>query len=58
MATVIGLALATVIGTSPFTDLSARHPGVWFWVTAVIGLVCLGSTLLLLTDVLLPDDLL
>lgn len=55
MATVIGLALATLIGTSPFADLSARHPGAWFWVTGLIGLICLALTLLLLTDVLLPS---
>jgi hypothetical protein len=54
MATVIGLALATLIGTSPFADLSARHPGGWFWVTGLAGLICLALTLLLLTDVLLP----
>lgn len=55
MATVIGLALATLIGASPFADLSARQPGGWFWVAATAGLVCLALTLLLLTQVLLPN---
>lgn len=54
MATVIGLALAALIGTSPFADLSARQPDLWFWVAAVAGLACLAVTLLLLTQVLLP----
>lgn len=55
MATAVGLALATLIGASPFADLAARSPGVWFWVPVAVGLVCLGSTLLLLTQVLLPS---
>lgn len=54
MATVIGLALATLIGSSPFADLSARHLGLWFWIAAVTGMFCLAPTLLLLTEVLLP----
>jgi len=56
MATVIGAALAAVIGTSPSANLSSHHFQVVAAVIGLIGLLCLAATMLLLLRVLQPPE--
>ena len=56
MATVIGAALAAVIGTSPSADLSSHHFRVSAAVIGLIGLSLLAITMLLLLRVLQPPE--
>jgi hypothetical protein len=53
MATVIGIALAGMVGTSPLADMRARGP--WAWVLGIVGLVLVGVTLLLVLEVIRPE---
>jgi len=54
MATVLGAALATVVGTSPLAGLSGHHFQVPAAVIGFAGLVCLGVTMLLVLRVMQP----
>lgn len=54
MATVLGAALATVVGTSPLADLSSHHLHVAAAVIGGAGLVCLGATMVLVLRVMQP----
>jgi hypothetical protein len=51
MATVIGAALAALVGTSPLRDMQASSPKL---LTVVIGLILLLATLLLVMQVMRP----
>jgi hypothetical protein len=56
MATVIGAALAAVIGTSPSANLSSHHFRVAAAVIGLMGLLSLGTTMLLVLRVLQPPE--
>jgi len=56
MATVIGAALAAVIGTSLSANLSSHHFRVAAAVIGLMGLLCLAVTMLLLLRVLQPPE--
>jgi hypothetical protein len=56
MATVVGLALATLVGTSPLTDIRRTHgTSPWNIFFGVLGLTALAGTLLLLLQVIRPQ---
>ena len=54
MATVLGAALAAVVGSSPSADLSSHHLQVWTAVVGLIGLASLGVTMILVLRVMQP----
>jgi hypothetical protein len=54
MATVLGAALATVVGASPLADLSSDHLQVWAAVIGFAGLASLGVTMVLVLRVMQP----
>jgi len=55
MATVLGLALATVVGSSPLADLAIHHLQVTAFAILAGGLAFLGVTMLLILRVLQPQ---
>lgn len=56
MATVLGAALAALIGTSPLAGIREHKPQVIAIILGVIGLVLLGSTLFLVLQVMRPQS--
>lgn len=56
MATVIGAALATVIGTAPLAGMREHRPPAIAICLAVAGLVLLGLTLFLVMQVMRPQS--
>jgi hypothetical protein len=54
MATVLGAALAAVVGGSPLADLSSDHLQVWAAVVGFTGLASLGVTMILVLRVMQP----
>ena len=55
MATVLGAALATLVGTSPLTLIKGHHFGTSAIILGVIGLLSLGLTLFLILQVMRPE---
>jgi hypothetical protein len=55
MATVIGLALAALIGTSPLSDLRTNGPSGWAVALGAVGLGLLGVALFLVLWVIRPQ---
>jgi hypothetical protein len=55
MATVLGAALATLIGTSPLTLIKGHHFGTSAIILGAIGLISLGLTLFLILQVMRPE---
>jgi hypothetical protein len=55
MATVIGAAIAAVIGTTPLASLNAHHLQVAVALIGLAGLFLLGLTLLLVLQVMRPE---
>ncbi len=55
MATVLGLALATIVGSSPLADLGSHHLQVTAYVILVLGLAFLSVTMILILRVLQPQ---
>jgi hypothetical protein len=55
MATVLGLALATVVGSSPLADLASHHLQLAAAWTLLGGLICLSLTMLLILRVMQPQ---
>ena len=56
MATVLGLALAAVVGTSPLTPLRQHHPSGIAITLGLGGLALLGITLFLVLQVMRPQE--
>jgi hypothetical protein len=56
MATVLGAALAAVIGTSPLANLSSHHFQVISAGLGIAGLFCLAITMLLVLRVMQPPE--
>lgn len=56
MATVLGAALAAIVGTSPLANLSSHHFQVAAAVIGPCGLLCLATTMLLVLRVLQPPE--
>jgi hypothetical protein len=56
MATVLGAALATVVGASPLAGLSAHHPQGIAIALGLAGLILLGLTLFLVLQVMRPQS--
>ena len=56
MATVLGAALATVVGASPLAGLSAHHPQGIAIALGLAGLILLGVTLFLVLQVMRPQS--
>jgi hypothetical protein len=54
MATVLGAAMASVIGTSPLASLSSHHFHVTAALIGLAGLTCLGATMVLVLRVMQP----
>lgn len=54
MATIVGVALAALIGTSPLADMREAQPGWKTFALGGIGLLLLGVTLLLILAVIRP----
>jgi hypothetical protein len=54
MATVIGAALAALVGTSPLALLKGHHFGAVSFLLAAVGLLSLGITLFLIMQVMRP----
>ena len=54
MATVLGAALAAIIGTSPVSGLSSHNLHVSAALIGVAGLLCLGATMLMVLRVMQP----
>jgi hypothetical protein len=54
MATVVGAALAALVGTSPLTLIKGHHFGTVSFILGVIGLLSLGTTLFLIMQVMRP----
>jgi hypothetical protein len=57
MATVIGAALAALIGTSPLALIKGHHFGAVSLILGAIGLLSLGTTLFLIMQVMRPKAL-
>jgi hypothetical protein len=57
LATVLGAALAAVIGTSPSADLSRHHLQVIAAVIGAAGLLCLAITMILVLRVMQPPEI-
>jgi hypothetical protein len=57
MATVLGAAMAAVIGTSPFAHLSGYHLHVAGAVIGSVGLLCLAITMVLVLRVMQPPEI-
>lgn len=55
MATVVGAALATLVGTSPMTLIKGHHFGTSAIILGAIGLLSLGLTLFLILQVMRPE---
>lgn len=56
MATVLGVALAAVVGTSPLTPMRQHHPAAVAIVLGLGGLALLGTTLFLVMQVMRPQE--
>lgn len=54
MVTVLGAALAALIGTSPLALIKGHHFGTTQFILGVIGLLSLGTTLFLIMQVMRP----
>jgi len=54
LATVVGVALAALIGTSPLANMRQAGPSWWTFALGAVGLVLLGMTLLLIMAVIRP----
>jgi hypothetical protein len=55
MATVLGAALAALVGTSPLTLVKGNHFGAVQFILGAIGLLSLGLTLFLIMQVMRPE---
>jgi hypothetical protein len=55
MATVVGAALATLVGTSPLTLIKGHHFGTSAIILGAVGLLSLGITLFLILQVMRPE---
>jgi hypothetical protein len=56
MATVLGAALAAVIGTSPLAGIREHKPQIIAIILGVAGLILLGTTLFLVLQVMRPQS--
>jgi hypothetical protein len=56
MATVLGAALAAIVGTAPLTVFAAHHPNGWAVVVGLIGVGFLYLTLFLVLQVMRPQS--